>query len=78
VLFITDRAVFKLTDAGIELIEVAPGISLEKDVLAHVAFPVRVSPNLKTMDARLFRPEPMQLLEEFRSKALDTAAAVAK
>jgi len=69
VLFITDRAVFELTVEGVELIEVAPGISMERDVLAHVGFPVKVSPRLKLMDARLFRPEPMRLLEEFRRKS---------
>jgi propionate CoA-transferase len=68
VLFITDRAVFALTDTGIELIEIAPGISLERDVLAHVGFDVRVSPDLKLMDPRLFRPEPMQYADEFHLK----------
>lgn len=67
VLFITDRAVFSLTGEGIMLIEIAPGISLDSDVLKRIRFPVLVSPQLKQMDVRLFRDEPMGLLAEFRT-----------
>jgi propionate CoA-transferase len=53
VLFITERAVFRLTPAGLELTEVAPGIDMERDVLAQMDFkPVVRSPKL--MDAGLF------------------------
>lgn len=61
VLFVTERAVFRLIDGGIELIEIAPGIRLEEDVLAHMAFPPAVSAGLREMDARIFRPGPMGL-----------------
>jgi propionate CoA-transferase len=67
VLFITDRAVFRLTPAGLVLTEVAPGISVERDILARISFPVQIAPNLVTMDTRLFRPEPMGLAAEFRA-----------
>lgn len=60
-LFVTERAVFQATPDGLELIEIAPGISLEHDVLAHMAFRPKISPALKAMDDRLFRPEPMNL-----------------
>ncbi|MBP1763384.1 MAG: carA 4 [Firmicutes bacterium] len=61
VLYITERAVFKLTQKGMVLTEIAPGVDLEKDVLAFIEFPVIVAPDLKLMDARLFRDEPMGL-----------------
>lgn len=61
VFFITERAVFKLTDKGLTLIEIAPGIDIEKDIMAHMDFRPYVSENLKEMDARLFNDEPMQL-----------------
>jgi acyl CoA:acetate/3-ketoacid CoA transferase len=57
-----------MTDDGIVLIEVAPGISLESDVLERIGFPVRVSSELKQMDSRLFRDEPMGLLAGFRAR----------
>lgn len=61
VLVVTERAVFRLTPEGLELIEIAPGADLERDILAHMEFRPLVSPELKTMDERLFRPEQMGL-----------------
>ena len=55
VLFVTERAVFRLCADGIELIEVAPGIDVEREVLAHMDFePIRR--DVKPMDEALFRP----------------------
>jgi propionate CoA-transferase len=68
VMYVTDRAVFRLTHDGLELDEVAPGIDVTRDVLGQIDFPVRVSPVLRPMEARLFRPEPMGVLDEFRAR----------
>ncbi len=57
VLFITERAVFELTDEGMVLLETAPGIDLEKDVLALMGFKPIISPNLKTMPGEIFQPK---------------------
>ncbi|MGB1109251.1 MAG: acyl CoA:acetate/3-ketoacid CoA transferase [Gammaproteobacteria bacterium] len=54
VLYITERAVFRLTTNGPELIEIAPGIDLERDVLGQMGFKPGVSSDLKMMDATLF------------------------
>ncbi|MBP8119925.1 MAG: acyl CoA:acetate/3-ketoacid CoA transferase [Burkholderiales bacterium] len=63
VLFVTERGVFRLTGDGMELIEIAPGVDLQRDILDRMAFaPVVRNPVL--MDARLFRPEPMGLRED--------------
>ncbi len=61
VLYITERAVFKLSKEGLELIEIAPGVDLQKDVLDQMDFKPIVSPDLKEMDARLFIDEPIGL-----------------
>lgn len=64
VLYITERCVFQLTVAGLEVIEIAPGIDLERDVIGQMRFRPTVSPNLKTMDARIFRPSAMGLRDD--------------
>ncbi|MFO1298806.1 MAG: malonate decarboxylase subunit alpha [Burkholderiaceae bacterium] len=59
VLYVTERAVFRLVDGQLVLVEIAPGIGLQRDVLAHCGAPVAVSPALATMDARIYRAGPM-------------------
>ena len=68
VMYITDRAVFQLTAKGIEVVEIAPGIDLERDLRDRIGFPIRVSNALTPMDPRLFRDRPMNLLPEFRTR----------
>lgn len=63
VLYVTERCVFQLTPQGIELIEVAPGIDIDRDILAHMDF-LPVMENVIEMDARIFREEPMGLLDD--------------
>jgi propionate CoA-transferase len=60
--YVTERAVFRLVESGLELIEVAPGIDVATQVLAVASFPISVSRDLRPMDARLFRDEPMGLV----------------
>jgi len=61
VLYITERAVFELTKKGLVLTEIAPGVDLEKDVLAHMDFKPIVSKDLKLMDQRIFEDKVMGL-----------------
>ena len=54
ILYVTERCVFELGDAGLVLVEVAPGLDVEKDILAKLPFKPEVSPQLKTMPVTCF------------------------
>ena len=69
VLFITERCVFTLTDEGVDLTEIAPGVDLQKDILAYMDFKPIVK-NPKTMDERIFRLQPMDLRTELLQKPI--------
>ncbi|WP_429405830.1 acyl CoA:acetate/3-ketoacid CoA transferase [Paraburkholderia sp. MM5482-R1] len=68
VLYVTERCVLQLTKQGLEVIEVAPGIDLNRDVLEQADFPLIVSSELKTMNAAIFSESPygLQLREARR------------
>ena len=61
VLYITERCVFRLSPDGMELIEIAPGVDLERDILALMDFQPIVNDSPRIMDERIFGPEPMGL-----------------
>jgi acyl CoA:acetate/3-ketoacid CoA transferase len=61
VTYITERCVLRLERDGLAVVEIAPGVDLERDILRQAGFPLRVSADLRVMDERLFVPEPMGL-----------------
>ncbi|HWY73100.1 MAG TPA: acyl CoA:acetate/3-ketoacid CoA transferase [Burkholderiaceae bacterium] len=63
-LYVTERCVFVLTAQGLELAEVAPGIDLERDILARMDFEPIVRGTPRTMDPRIFRPSAMGLRDD--------------
>jgi len=68
VLYVTERAVFQLTKGGLELTEIAKGLSLENDVLRLMDFRPMVSDKLRHMDQRIFSTGPMDLAATFTGK----------
>lgn len=66
--YVTERAVFRLTPDGVELVEVAPGLELTTDVLEHMQFKPRISAELTAIDARVYRSRPMNLSVPCRSE----------
>ena len=70
VTFVSERAVLRMTRDGLTLTEIAPGVRVKEDVLAHIGFEVKVSTELKTMDARIFREGPMGLREDILARRM--------
>lgn len=71
VLYITERGVFRLTAAGMQLIEIAPGIDLQRDILDRMQFTPLIADPLPEMDARIFQAEPMGLREDLLTLSLE-------
>ena len=69
--YVTERCVFRLTSDGMELIEVAPGIDIEKDILAHMDFKPVIKGTPALMDERIFNPGPMGLKEDLFAVSLE-------
>ncbi len=69
VMYVTERAVFRLARDGLVLTEAAAGIDVRSDVLERIGFEVQLAEPLGRMDPRLFRAPPMNLLPEFRARA---------
>jgi acyl CoA:acetate/3-ketoacid CoA transferase len=61
VTYVTERCVIDLAADGLVVREIAPGVDLQRDVLAQAGIPLRVASDLKTMDARLFQDAPLGL-----------------
>ncbi|MDR5828697.1 acyl CoA:acetate/3-ketoacid CoA transferase [Caballeronia sp. LP006] len=61
VLYITERCVFELTQDGLALIEVAPGVDIERDIVAQMGFTPVIDAPPRLMDERIFRDTPMGL-----------------
>ena len=75
VLYITDRCVFCLTENGLQLTEVAPGVDIDKDILAHMSFEPIIDGEPILMDSRIFAPKTMELKERLLSVPLDARCA---
>src|SRR3984893_3861055 len=75
VLYVTERCVFQLTPDGLELTEIAPGVDLDKDVLAHIGFEPIIRCEPKLMDARIFAAGPMGLKDDLLTMPLEARFA---
>jgi propionate CoA-transferase len=67
-LFVTERAVFRIGAGGLELVEIAPGLDPERDVIAHMGFRPAIASELRLMDRRIFAPDPMGLAADIGAK----------
>lgn len=70
VLYVTERAVFRLDGGVLTMMEIAPGLDPETDVIAHMGFRPRVADRLEPMDPMVFASGTMGLAGRFRKDAL--------
>ena len=69
--YVTERCVFRLDDVGgLELLEIAPGVDLDRDVLGQMDFMPSISPELRLMDAAIFTDAPIRLRDRLLAKPL--------
>ena len=68
IIYITERCVFQLVEEGVELIEIAPGISMEKDILPFLDFKPIVSKVIKEMEKVLFTDGTMNIYDKWMAK----------
>jgi len=61
IVYVTERCVMRLKDEGVTVEEIAPGVDLRRDILGQAGFELRANSEPKTMDRRLFHPEPFGL-----------------
>ena len=54
ILYVTERCVMRLVDGKMTIVEIAPGIDLERDILANMDFEPVISPDLKLMPQEIF------------------------
>lgn len=59
--YVTERAVMELRPEGVTVVEIAPGVDLQRDILDQAAFPLRVADDLRPMDLDLFADTLMGL-----------------
>ena len=64
ILYVTERAVFRLTEKGLTLEEVSPGVDIDRDILSKMEFRPIIATPLKQMDERLFGVGKLGLREE--------------
>ncbi len=70
VLYVTERCVFSISKQGLELVEVAPGIDIKRDILAHMEFEPIIR-SVRQMDERIFQNKSMQLKAEWVEAPVD-------
>jgi propionate CoA-transferase len=78
VLYVTERAVFELQNGEVTLTEIAPGVDLEKDILAQMEFTPRISSKLKPMPPEIFQAKwggLRKLIEAKKAQPAETAKA---
>ncbi len=61
VIYVSERAVFRLHPEGVVLTELAPGIDIKRDIQPVVEFDFKIATDLRKMDSRIFQPEAMGL-----------------
>ena len=71
VLYVTERCVFRLAPEGLELVEVAPGVDVGRDIVARMDFEPVIRGTPATMDPAIFSEGPLGLRERLLAIPLE-------
>lgn len=66
IMYITERGIFKLIGSDLVLVEIAPGIDLDKDIVDKMEFKPNISKEIKEMDNRLFSKSKMNIKDDLK------------
>jgi propionate CoA-transferase len=72
IMYITERAVFRLNERGLVLEEIAPGIDLNKDIIPKMSFAPILGDSIREMDTRIFHEGKMGIRDEVMQQTLKT------
>jgi acyl CoA:acetate/3-ketoacid CoA transferase len=72
IMYITERAVFRLNQRGLVLEEIAPGIELQRDIVSKMIFEPVIGNSIKEMDRRIFNEGKMGIRDEVKCHTLNT------
>ncbi len=78
IIYVTERCVFELNEEGMQLTEIAPGVDLQKDILAQMDFEPVIKGEPELMDPRIFLPGPMGLAGGNGSRVVNLELLVPK
>jgi len=68
ILYVSEKAVFRLTEKGLTLTEMAPGIDVRRDILDPIGTDIAIAEDVRVMPAECFKEQPMGLRSQWLSR----------
>jgi len=68
ILYVSEKAVFRLTEKGLTLTEIAPGLDVQRDILDPIGTDIAIAEGVRVMPAECFKEQPMGLRSQWLSR----------